>query len=131
MSAFVIELSSEEAAETIAGVESFVGADESGSFGILADHEPLVTALSWGLCRYRTSDGAVEFVALPGGILSFSDGALRIATSQYLRAPDSAAILAKLDERMRIEQRERHAMREMLHNLDRELLRRLLRDFES
>lgn len=127
MSTFRIEIASEDAAETIAGVESFVGGDESGSFGILANHEPLVTALSWGLCRLRTMGGNVQYLAFPGGILSFDDNVLTIATQHFLREDDSSVILEKLDERMRSERKDRQATREMLHNLDRELLRRLLK----
>lgn len=128
MNTFSVEITSEDTAETIEAVESFVGVDESGSFGILAGREPLVTALSWGLCRLRTAGDIVEFLALPGGILSFENNVLHLATQHYLRAEDSSTILEELDERMRSELEDRRAMREMLRNLDRELLRRLLKD---
>ena len=128
MNAFTVEIAAEDASETIENVESFVGVDESGSFGILAGREPLVTALGWGLCRLRKVDGGIEFLALPGGILSFADDVLHLAARHYFRASDSTAILQQLDERMRAELRDRREMREMLHNLDRELLRRLLKD---
>ena len=126
MNAFTVEIAAEDASETIEGVESFVGVDESGSFGILAGREPLVTALGWGLCRLRTVDGAIKFLALPGGILSFENDVLRLATQHYFLAAESGTILQQLDARMRSELQDRRAMREMLHNLDRELLRRLL-----
>ena len=125
---FRLELSSEESAETIGDIESFVASDESGSFGILTDREPFVTALSWGLCRFRTVDGKVQYVALPGGILSFSGNVLCVATSHYLRDDDGTKILEKLNRRMRAEVDDRRAMRETLKNLDRELLRRLLKE---
>lgn len=125
MKTFRIELSSENAAESIDGIVSFVGSDESGSFGILADREPLVTALAWGLCRFSTDEGKTHFLAFPGGVLTFADGVLHIATPRYLRDDDSVALLARLEEGMRTEAEDRRAMRQVLRNLDRELLRRL------
>ena len=128
MSAFILELASEETAETISDLVSFVGADESGSFGILADREPLATALSYGLCRFRTADERVHFLAIPGGILSFAENVLHVATSRYLRADDGSALLQSLDTRMHSEDESLRAMRETLRNLDRELLSRLIEE---
>lgn len=127
MKAFRIDLASEDSEESIGGVLSFVGSDASGSFGILADREPLVTALEWGLCRFRTADRNAHFLALPGGILSFADGVLHIATRRYLRDDDSSALLTRLARTAHTEEEDRRAMRQVLHNLDRELLRRLVR----
>ena len=126
MSTFTLELASEDSAERIRDVVSLVAVDDSGSFGILAGHEPLVTALSYGLCRYRTSDERVYFLAIPSGIMSFADGVLHLATSRYLRDDDSSALLERLDARMRSEAESLQGMRETLRNLDRELFRRLI-----
>jgi F-type H+-transporting ATPase subunit epsilon len=127
MSSFAIELSSEDAFETLSGVESFVGVDESGSFGILARHEPLVTALDWGLCRFRLADGTIYYLGLPGGILSFAAGVLKIATPHYVRERDGATVLDRLSARMRAEEADRRDLRQLLRKLDQELLRRMIR----
>lgn len=125
MSVFRLELVSEEGQESIDRIVSFVGADESGSFGILANREPLITILSWGLCCFTTADGARQYVGMPGGVLSFAGGVLHIATPRYIRAAESQALLTQLDESMRTEEEDRRHLREVLHNLDREFLRRL------
>jgi len=125
MSDFRLELVSEEGHESIDRIVSFVGADESGSFGILANHEPLITILSWGLCHLETADGATQHIGMPGGVLSFDGGVLRIATPRYVRAAESEIVLKQLDDRMKTEEEDRRHLREVLHNLDREFLRRL------
>ena len=125
MTAFRLELVSEDGHEAIEGIVSFVGADESGSFGILGNREPLVTVLSWGLCRFTNADGVTQYVGMPGGVLTFDEGVLRIATPRYVRAGEAEAVLKELDVRMKTEEEDRRRLREVLHNLDREFLRRL------
>jgi F-type H+-transporting ATPase subunit epsilon len=125
MNAFAIELSSEEAFERIEGVTSFVASDASGSFGILADREPLVTSLAWGLCWMRTAQGE-DYLAVPGGVLYFAENVLRICARRYLRADDPSRIVKELDEQMRAEREVTRNMHDLLHDLDRELLVRLL-----
>ncbi|HTX02268.1 MAG TPA: hypothetical protein VMD07_01205 [Candidatus Acidoferrales bacterium] len=125
MSDFRLDLVSEERHESIDRIVSFIGADESGSFGILANRESLITILSWGLCRFTTADGATEYVGMPGGVLSFGERLLRIATPRYVRAAESETLLRQLDDRMKTEEEDRRRLREVLHNLDREFLRRL------
>jgi F-type H+-transporting ATPase subunit epsilon len=99
--------------------------EASGSFGILAGREPLVTVLSWGACRYRTRDEAAHYLAVPGGALFFRNGVLRIVTPRCVLGDDYAEILNTLDTRMRAETEEKGEVRRMLRELDRELLSRL------
>ena len=46
--------------------------DESGGFGVLPGHADLLTALVPSVVRWRTSDGAVHFCAVRGGIFTVS-----------------------------------------------------------
>jgi F-type H+-transporting ATPase subunit epsilon len=48
--------------------------DESGGFGVLPGHADLLTALVPSVVHWRTSDGAVHFCAVRGGILTVSFG---------------------------------------------------------
>ena len=48
--------------------------DESGGFGVLPGHADLLTALVPSVVRWRTSDGAVHFCAVHGGIFTVSSG---------------------------------------------------------
>ena len=43
--------------ESIEGVVSFVGEDASGSFGIRAGHDRMITSLVFGLARFRLEQG--------------------------------------------------------------------------
>ena len=127
MRTFAIELSSEGASERIEGVVSFVGADAGGSFGILANREPLATTLAWGLCSLRTSSNDGEhYLAVPGGVLYFAGNVLHICARRYLRDDDPARIVRSLDEEMRSERDVTRNMHDLLHKLDRELVTRLL-----
>ena len=48
--------------------------DDSGGFGVLPGHADLLTALVPSVVRWRTSDGAVHFCAVRGGIFTVSSG---------------------------------------------------------
>jgi F-type H+-transporting ATPase subunit epsilon len=120
-----MEILSADAAASIEDVVSFIGTDASGSFGILARRERFVTMLSWGACRFQTSGGRRSYVATPGGALSFDAGLLRIATTRFFLGDDYASLLQRLAERMRAEADDTKAVRQVLRELDSELLRRL------
>jgi F-type H+-transporting ATPase subunit epsilon len=128
MKGFVLEFCSEERDQRIEGVVSFVGADASGSFGILPGREPLVTALRWGLCSFRVEgETALRFAALPGAILRFDRSGLLICCRRYVTSGDPAAIVKELDEEMRRERQETRDVHDLLRSIDRELLARLVR----
>jgi F-type H+-transporting ATPase subunit epsilon len=125
---FAIELSSQERHERIEDAISFVGADGSGSFGILAKREPLATTLSSGLCSFRTATGtdAPQYVAVPGGVLYFTGSVLHICARLYLRDNDPERIIKCLTDQIRTEEESSQSMHALLKELDRELMRRLL-----
>jgi F-type H+-transporting ATPase subunit epsilon len=124
---FAIELSSQERYERVEDVTSFVGADRSGSFGILGGREPLATTLSWGLCSFRTGGAnAPQYVAVPGAVLYFAPGVLHICARLYLRDQDPERIIRRLTDEMRAEEESSQSMHALLRELDRELMRRLL-----
>ena len=125
MNGFAIELASEDAFERVEGAISFVASDASGSFGILADRESLVTTLAWGLCWFRTDQGE-QYLAVPGGVLYFAENLLHICTRRYLRAAEPTRIVDRLNQDMRAERDVTRDMHDLLRKLDRELLARLL-----
>ncbi|PHP21602.1 MULTISPECIES: F0F1 ATP synthase subunit epsilon [Sphingobium] len=55
-------------------VASVRAEDASGSFGILAGHADLVTALEISVVSWREPDGRPGFCAVRNGILTVSDG---------------------------------------------------------
>jgi F-type H+-transporting ATPase subunit epsilon len=111
--------------EHIEEVASFVGEDESGSFGILAGHARMITALAYGLARFQLMDGSWNYLALPRGILYFNDNALYISTRRYLRDTDYQRISRGLVEQLLSEEEELRGIKESLFRLEQEMLRRL------
>jgi F-type H+-transporting ATPase subunit epsilon len=124
---FAIELSSQERYERIEDAVSFVGADRSGSFGILGGREPLATTLSWGLCWFRAAGANLpQYVAVPGAVLYFAQDVLHICGRLYLRDDDPQRIIRRLTDEMRAEEESSQSMHALLRDLDRELMQRLL-----
>jgi F-type H+-transporting ATPase subunit epsilon len=125
MNAFTLKLQDASHAEAITGVTSFVGEDASGSFGILAGHMRMMTILSVGLARFRVADGPWRYLALPGGVLYFVDDVLTVSTRRYLLEDDYQRISDALREQLLKEEEALHAMRQSLHRMEEEALRRL------
>ena len=98
MSAMVLELRSPGAGERVEGVHSFVAEDASGSFGLLPGHARFMTVLEPGLARFRTDNGAWQYIALPGAVLNLAADQLVLATRYYVRGDDYARITRLLDE---------------------------------
>lgn len=124
---FSLHLESATRAEQIDDVISFVGADASGAFGILAHHERMMTVLEFGMARFRTADARWHYVALPGAVVSFADNALHLATRRYVLSDDYDVVADAIENALRSEERTLRGLRQRVGRLDREILRRLWR----
>jgi F-type H+-transporting ATPase subunit epsilon len=122
---FTLELRGAMLMERIEDVRSFVGSDESGSFGLLAGHEPFITCLGFGLARFQRVGSPWEYLALPGAVLHLHQGELLLCTRRYFRGTDYGRISALLREELAEEERDLAATRGSLRRLEREMLRRL------
>ena len=125
MNTFTLNLFAADRCERIEGVTSFVGEDKSGSFGLLAQHDRFMTALTFGLARLLLADGSREYLALPGGLLYFIDNELRISTRRYLRDTNAEDLAQALSREMLEEEQALNETRHKLHRLEAEMLRRL------
>jgi len=125
MRTFAMHLQSATQYEHIEGVASFVGEDASGSFGICARHARTMTALTYGLARYRLQDDSWHYLAFPRGILYFADKALYISTRRFLHDADYQRISKGLMEQLLKEEEDLRVIRESLHRLEQEMFRRL------
>lgn len=125
MSTFTLILQDSTRRERVDDVESFVGKDSSGSFGILAGHVRFMTVLGFGLARFRRAGAGWEYLALPGGLAYMRDNELFVCTRRYLRDTDYARISSALEEKIRIEERELLQMKESLKTMEETVLRRL------
>lgn len=126
MNTFTLHLYAADSYERIDEVASFVGEDESGSFGLLARHERFMAVLTFGLVRLRHGDGATEYLGLPGGVLYFIDNTLRLSTRRYLRDTDARRIAQALAGELLDEERALAETRRKLHLLEAEMLKRLV-----
>ena len=125
MKAFTMHVQSATQYEHIEGVTSFVGEDESGSFGIRASHARMMTALSYGLARYQLQDGSWRYLAFPQAILYFVDNALYISTRRFLHDADYQRISAGLLEQLLKEEEGLRTIKESLLRLEQGMFRRL------
>jgi F-type H+-transporting ATPase subunit epsilon len=125
MKTFRLTLCDATRRETFEGLVSFVGEDASGSFGILAGHARLMTALLFGLARFRRTDDHWHYLAFPGALLYFVNDELSISTRRYLLDDDYERISAALQEQLLAEEEGLRATKESLHRMEEELLRRM------
>lgn len=125
MNTFVLHLQSGTQYERICDAVSFVAADDSGSFGVLAGHARIMTCLATGLARFRTADGTWRFLALPGAVLYFADNELYVNTRRYLHDPDYQRVSAAWREELQAEEEKLRTVTESLNRLEDEMLKRL------
>ena len=112
-------------AERIDGLTAFVGADASGSFGVMANRARMMTTLITGLARFRTGEDDWQYLAMPGAVLYFCDNELTLCTRRCLRDRDYLRISAALREQLLAEEEKLRATRESLRRLEETLLKRL------
>ena len=125
MKTFALHVQSATQYELVEGVASFVGEDESGSFGIRARHARMMTALSYGLARYQLQDSSWRYLAFPQAILYFVDNALYISTRRFLHDADYQRISAGLLEQLLKEEEDLRTIKESLLRLEQGMFRRL------
>jgi F-type H+-transporting ATPase subunit epsilon len=111
--------------ESFDDVVSFVGEDATGSFGILAGHARLMTSLLFGLARFRRADGTWHYLAFPGALLYFVNDELSVGTRRYLLDDDYERISVALQQQLLAEEEGLRVMKESLHRMEEELLRRM------
>lgn len=126
MTTFILNLHSANQSERIEGVESFVGEDASGSFGLKARHERFMTVLVFGLARYRCPGQPWQYLALPGALAYFAGNQLFINSRRYLRDPDYNRISLALTEQLLKEEEVLVGLKKNLRRLEEAMLKRLL-----
>ena len=127
MKPLVLHLQDATHYERIDQVVSFVGQDDSGLFGILADHARMMTVLSFGLARYRTMDDRCHFLAVPRALLYCVDNNLYLSTRRYIRDDEYARISQALEAQLVAEESELRSIKESVHRLEDEMFKRLWR----
>jgi F-type H+-transporting ATPase subunit epsilon len=127
VTAFTLHLQSATQYVKLDDVESFVARDASGAFGLLARHERMMTALAFGLARFRTTAGVWHYVALPGGLAYFADGELYVCARRYVLGDDYRTVAGAVEETLRAEERTLSSLKTSVNRLEHEMMRRLWR----
>jgi F-type H+-transporting ATPase subunit epsilon len=127
MKSFVLHLQDATHYERIDRVTSFVGQDDSGLFGILADHARMMTVLAFGLARYRTMDDRWHFLAVPRGLLYCVDNNLYLSARRYIHDDEYVRISQALEEQLVTEETALRTIKDSLQRLEEEMFKRLWR----
>jgi F-type H+-transporting ATPase subunit epsilon len=127
MKSFLLHLQDGTHYERIDQVTSFVGQDDSGLFGILADHARMMTVLAFGLARYRTTDDRWHFLAVPRGLLYCVDNNVYLSARRYIRDDEYLRISQALEEQLVTEETALRSIKESVHRLEEEMFKRLWR----
>jgi F-type H+-transporting ATPase subunit epsilon len=125
MNTFTLQLRAAAQEQRIDGVSAFVGEDASGSFGLLARHTRFLTALEFGLARFRVGEGSWQYLALPRALVYFVDNQLTLATRRYVLDSDYDRISRILQDELLAEEQELRSVRTSLHAMEEYLLKRL------
>jgi F-type H+-transporting ATPase subunit epsilon len=125
MNHFALHLHDSHGADRFDDVVQFIAADGSGSFGILAGHARMLAVLRYGLARFVDSAGRWHFLSLPGGVISFADNRLTLATVRYFLGDERASICRQLEDEMARLDSDVHTSRATLTEIEHALLRRL------
>jgi len=104
---------------------SFVGEDDSGSFGVQAQHTRMMTALVFGLARFRRTAGGWTYLALPGGLAYFRDNTLTIVTRRFVLDQDYERITHTLTEELLAEETKLSSIKQSLRHMEEDLLKRM------
>jgi F-type H+-transporting ATPase subunit epsilon len=125
MNTFALELHDASQTHRLGDVCSFVGEDASGSFGIQARHARFMTSLSFGLARFRRTQGDWQYVAMPGGVLYFESNRLWISTRRFVLDDDYNRISRLLQEQLLSEEQALSDTKRSLRAMEEQLLRQL------
>ena len=126
MNSFQLLVRDSSHSEMFEDVPSFVGEDDSGSFGIKAGHARLMASLVFGLARFNTEADRWQYLALPGAILYFADNVLTLNTRRFLVSDDYERITEALFKQLATEEEQLATMKRNLRDIEAQILKRLL-----
>lgn len=125
MNAFIMHLQGAAQYQRFDQVESFVGEEPQGMFGLLAAHERFMAPLEFGLARFRPAGGNWQYIATVGGIAYFKENELFINTRRFFVDTDYAAISDRLSMELAEEAAHSKELRDSLMRIEEAMLRSL------
>ena len=85
----------------------------------------MMTALNYGMARYRLESGDWYYLAFPGGILYFVANNLYISSRRFLIDSDYQRISEELMQQFLEEEQSLQEIKNSLNQLEQEMFRRL------
>lgn len=125
MKAFVVHLQSPSSYERLNGVRSFICSDDSGSFGILAGHERLMTVLSPGIASLQMVSGEQLFIGLPESFLYVLNDEIFISTRKYVKETNYFNLARSLQAKLHEEEQLKIEMRQTIKKMEEALIKQL------
>jgi len=125
MKSFVLCLLDATHSEEIKDVTSFIGEDQTGSFGLQANHSRFMTVISTGIAKYRIGDSDWKYLAAVGGVLYFKNNILTLCTYRFFLDDDYSRISQTLEQQLLTEEEKSHSFKESLHHMEEEVFMRL------
>lgn len=125
MNTFTLSLQDTIHVENYEGVTSFVGEDASGSFGIFANHDRLMTSLVMGLSRFRIGEQEWQYIATPSALLYFNNNTLSLSCRHFFINKDYMIISSALEEQLLAEEIQLQNQKQSLRHMEEEVLKRL------
>lgn len=111
--------------EDVAEVTSFIGEDQSGSFGILPGHVRFITVLVTGLARFCIAGRTWKYLAVPGAVLYLDNDVLIISTRHYLIDEDYNRISLSLKQELLAEEERLLTVKNSLKQMEEAVFKRL------
>lgn len=125
MKSFTLSLQDAAHAEKHEGITSFVGEDASGSFGILPNHDRMMTSLVMGLARFRIDVQDWQYIVTSGALLYFNNDTLTLSCRHFFIDTDYMRISTTLEEQLLEEEIQLQAQKQSLRHMEEEVLKRL------
>ena len=125
MKFFTLSLQDATHAEKYEGITSFVGEDASGSFGILPNHDRMMTSLVMGLSRFRIGDQDWQYIATPGALVYFNNNTLTLSCRHFFVDTDYMIISTALEEQLLEEEIQLQSQKQSIRHMEEEVLKRL------
>lgn len=125
MNSFKLRLFDVRQNQAFDDVISFSGADESGGFGIRANHARMMTVLSKGLSHFTQTSGEKQYIASPGAVLYFTDNTLTISSRHYIIDRDHRRVRELLEQEIQTEESQIHRLKDSLQHMEEAMLKRI------
>lgn len=125
MKTFSLSLLHSHGSDHFDDVRQFIGADDTGSFGLLAGHAHMVAVLRYGLARFEDKSGKWRYLAMPGGVLRFAGNRLTVATVRYFLGEEREKLCDLLEAEIARTDSELHSAHAALSEIEHSLIRRL------